>query len=129
MIPTTTGAAKAVSLVLPQLAGKLDGMAVRVPTPNVSLIDLVIESGRATSVEEVNAVMKEAAEGPLKGILEYCDLPLVSKDFNGNPASSIIDALSTTVIGGNMVKVISWYDNEWGYSSRILDLTRYVAAK
>jgi glyceraldehyde 3-phosphate dehydrogenase len=104
-------------------------MAVRVPTPNVSLIDLVIESGRATSVEEVNAVMKEAAEGPLKGILEYCDLPLVSKDFNGNPASSIIDALSTTVIGGNMVKVISWYDNEWGYSSRILDLTRYVAAK
>jgi glyceraldehyde 3-phosphate dehydrogenase len=129
MIPTTTGAAKAVSLVLPQLAGKLDGMAVRVPTPNVSLIDLVIESGRATSVEEVNAVMKEAAEGPLKGILEYCDLPLVSKDFNGNPASSIIDALSTAVIGGNMVKVISWYDNEWGYSSRILDLTRYVAAK
>ncbi|ALC16554.1 glyceraldehyde-3-phosphate dehydrogenase [Desulfuromonas soudanensis] len=129
MIPTTTGAAKAVSLVLPELAGKLDGMAVRVPTPNVSLIDLVIESGRPTSVEEVNAVMKEAAEGPLKGILEYCDLPLVSKDFNGNPASSIIDALSTTVIGGNMVKVISWYDNEWGYSSRILDLTRYVAVK
>ncbi len=129
MIPTTTGAAKAAALVLPQLAGKLDGMAVRVPTPNVSLIDLVFEAGRSTTAEEVNSALKQAAEGPLKGILEYCELPLVSRDFNGNPASSIIDALSTTVIGGNLVKVISWYDNEWGYSSRILDLTRYVAAK
>jgi len=127
MIPTTTGAAKAVALVLPQLKGKLDGMAVRVPTPNVSLIDLVVQTEKDTSVEEVNATLKKHAEGPLKGILEYCDLPLVSKDFNGNSASSIVDALSTAVIGGNMVKVLSWYDNEWGYSNRLLDLARYVA--
>ena len=129
MIPTTTGAAKAVGLVLPQLKGKLDGMAVRVPTPNVSLIDLVVETEKQTTVEEVNAALKAAAEGPLKGILEYCDAPLVSRDFNGNPASSIIDALTTNVIGGNLVKVISWYDNEWGYSNRLLDLVRYVARK
>ncbi|BCR04861.1 glyceraldehyde-3-phosphate dehydrogenase [Desulfuromonas versatilis] len=129
MIPTTTGAAKAASLVLPQLKGKLDGMAVRVPTPNVSLVDLVIEAERDTTEEEVNAVLKKAAEGPLKGILEYCELPLVSRDFNGNPASSVIDALSTKVIGGNMVKVLSWYDNEWGYSSRVFDLVRHVAAR
>jgi glyceraldehyde 3-phosphate dehydrogenase len=129
MIPTTTGAAKAVGLVLPQLKGKLDGMAVRVPTPNVSLIDLVVETERQTSIDEVNAAFKQAADGPLKGILEYCELPLVSRDFNGNPASSIIDAQTTNVIGGNMVKVISWYDNEWGYSNRLLDLVRYVARK
>jgi glyceraldehyde 3-phosphate dehydrogenase len=129
MIPTTTGAAKAAGLVLPQLKGKLDGMAVRVPTPNVSLIDLVVETEKQTTVEEVNAALKAAAEGPLKGILEYCDAPLVSRDFNGNPASSIIDALTTNVIGGNLVKVISWYDNEWGYSNRLLDLVRYVARK
>jgi glyceraldehyde 3-phosphate dehydrogenase len=129
MIPTSTGAAKAVGLVLPQLKGKLDGMAVRVPTPNVSLIDLVVETEKQTTVAEVNAVMKKAAEGPLKGILEYCELPLVSRDFNGNPASSIIDSLTTNVIGGNMVKVISWYDNEWGYSNRLLDLVRYVSRK
>lgn len=129
MIPTTTGAAKAVALVLPQLKGKLDGMAVRVPTPNVSLIDLVVETEKQTTAEEVNAAMKKAAEGPLRGILEYCDLPLVSKDFNGNPASSVVDALTTSVIGGNMVKVLSWYDNEWGYSNRIFDLVRYVARK
>jgi glyceraldehyde 3-phosphate dehydrogenase len=129
MIPTTTGAAKAVGLVLPQLKGKLDGMAVRVPTPNVSLIDLVVETERQTSIDEVNAALKQAADGPLKGILEYCELPLVSRDFNGNPASSIIDAQTTNVIGGNMVKVISWYDNEWGYSNRLLDLVRYVARK
>lgn len=129
MIPTSTGAAKAVGLVLPQLKGKLDGMAVRVPTPNVSLIDLVVETEKQTTVAEVNAVFKKAAEGPLKGILEYCELPLVSRDFNGNPASSIIDSLTTNVIGGNMVKVISWYDNEWGYSNRLLDLVRYVARK
>ncbi|HXV20275.1 MAG TPA: type I glyceraldehyde-3-phosphate dehydrogenase [Desulfuromonadales bacterium] len=129
MIPTTTGAAKAAGLVLPQLKGKLDGMAVRVPTPNVSLIDLVVETEKQTTVEEVNAALKAAAEGSLKGILEYCDAPLVSRDFNGNPASSIIDALTTNVIGGNMVKVISWYDNEWGYSNRLLDLVRYVARK
>jgi glyceraldehyde 3-phosphate dehydrogenase len=129
MIPTTTGAAKAVGLVLPQLKGKLDDMAVRVPTPNVSLIDLVVETERQTSIDEVNAAFKQAADGPLKGILEYCELPLVSRDFNGNPASSIIDAQTTNVIGGNMVKVISWYDNEWGYSNRLLDLVRYVARK
>jgi len=129
MIPTSTGAAKAVGLVLPQLKGKLDGMAVRVPTPNVSLIDLVVETEKQTTVAEVNAVMKKAAEGPLKGILEYCELPLVSRDFNGNPASSIIDSLTTNVIGSNMVKVISWYDNEWGYSNRLLDLVRYVSRK
>jgi len=129
MIPTTTGAAKAVALVLPQLKGKLDGMAVRVPTPNVSLVDLVVETEKQTTAEEVNAAMKKAAEGPLRGILEYCDLPLVSKDFNGNPASSVVDALTTSVIGGNMVKVLSWYDNEWGYSNRIFDLVRYVARK
>jgi glyceraldehyde 3-phosphate dehydrogenase len=127
MIPTSTGAAKAVGLVLPELMGKLDGMAIRVPTPNVSLIDLVVETEKQTTVAEVNAILKKAAEGPLKGILEYCELPLVSRDFNGNPASSIIDALTTNVIGGNMVKVLSWYDNEWGYSNRLLDLTRYVA--
>ncbi len=129
MIPTTTGAAKAVSLVLPQLKGKLDGMAVRVPTPNVSLIDLVVVTEKNTTTEEVNAALQQAAQGPLKGILEYCELPLVSKDFNGNPASSIVDAISTTVIGGNMVKVLSWYDNEWGYSNRIFDLVRHVAGK
>jgi glyceraldehyde 3-phosphate dehydrogenase len=129
MIPTTTGAAKAVSLVLPQLKGKLDGMAVRVPTPNVSLIDLVVLTEKTTSVDEVNATFKEAAQGKLRGILEVCELPLVSRDFNGNPASSIVDAISTAVIGGNMVKVLSWYDNEWGYSSRILDLVRHIARK
>jgi glyceraldehyde 3-phosphate dehydrogenase len=129
MIPTTTGAAKAVALVLPQLKGKLDGMAVRVPTPNVSLVDLVVETEKSTSAEEVNAALKKAAEGPLKGILDYCDQPLVSKDFNGNPASSTVDSLTTSVIGGNMVKVLSWYDNEWGYSNRILDLVKYVAGK
>jgi glyceraldehyde 3-phosphate dehydrogenase len=129
MIPTSTGATKAAGLVLPQLKGKLDGMAVRVPTPNVSLIDLVVETEKHTTVEEVNAALKAAADGPLKGILEYCEAPLVSRDFNGNPASSIIDALTTNVIGGNMVKVISWYDNEWGYSNRLLDLVRYVARK
>ena len=129
MIPTTTGAAKAVSLVLPALKGKLDGMAVRVPTPNVSLVDLVVQTERKTSVDGVNAAMQKAANGPLKGILEYCELPLVSHDFNGNPASSIVDALSTAVIDGTMVKVLSWYDNEWGYSNRILDLARYIAGQ
>jgi len=129
MIPTTTGAAKAVGLVLPQLKGKLDGMAVRVPTPNVSLIDLVVETQRSTTIEEVNATLKEAAGGSLKGILEYCEAPLVSRDFNGTSASSIIDAPSTNVIGGNMVKVLSWYDNEWGYSNRLLDLVVHIARK
>ncbi|MCK4622608.1 MAG: type I glyceraldehyde-3-phosphate dehydrogenase [Desulfuromonadales bacterium] len=129
MIPTTTGAAKAVSLVLPELKGKLDGMAIRVPTPNVSLVDLVVETEKSTSIKEVNAAMKSAAENELKGILEYCDLPLVSKDFNGSAASSIFDSLTTNVIGGNMVKTLAWYDNEWGYSNRIFDLVRYIANK
>ena len=127
MIPTTTGAAKAVALVLPELKGKLDGMAVRVPVPNVSLVDLVVETEKTTSAEEVNKALKAAAEGPLKGILAYCEEPLVSCDFNGNPSSSTVDAAITTVIGGNMVKVLSWYDNEWGYSSRIVDLVKLIA--
>jgi glyceraldehyde 3-phosphate dehydrogenase len=129
MIPTTTGAAKAVSLVLPQLKGKLDGLAVRVPTPNVSLVDLVVTTEKDTSVAEVNAALKAAANGPLKGIMIFCELPLVSRDFNGNPASSIVDSLTTTVIGGNMVKVMAWYDNEWGYSNRVVDLVSYLIAK
>jgi glyceraldehyde 3-phosphate dehydrogenase len=129
MIPTTTGAAKAVSLVLPQLKGKLDGLAVRVPTPNVSLVDLVVTTEKDTSVAEVNAALKAAANGPLKGVLVFCEEPLVSKDFNGNPASSIVDGPTTAVIGGNMVKVMSWYDNEWGYSNRIVDLVKFLIAK
>ena len=129
MIPTTTGAAKAVSLVLPQLKGKLDGLAVRVPTPNVSLVDLVVTTEKETTVAEVNAALKAAANGPLKGVLVFCEEPLVSKDFNGNPASSIVDSLTTAVIGGNMVKVMSWYDNEWGYSNRIVDLVALLIAK
>jgi glyceraldehyde 3-phosphate dehydrogenase len=127
MIPTTTGAAKAVALVLPELKGKLDGLAVRVPVPNVSLVDLVVETEKTTSAEEVNKALKAAADGPLKGILAYCEEPLVSCDFNGNPSSSTVDAATTTVIGGNMVKVMSWYDNEWGYSSRIVDLVKLIA--
>jgi glyceraldehyde 3-phosphate dehydrogenase len=126
MIPTTTGAAKAVGLVLPELKGKLDGMAIRVPTPNVSVVDLVAELGRDVTAKEVNAALKRAAEGPMKGILQYMDEPLVSIDFNGNPHSSIVDALSTKVIEKRMVKVISWYDNEWGYSSRLRDLILYI---
>jgi glyceraldehyde 3-phosphate dehydrogenase len=126
MIPTTTGAAKAVSLVLPELKGKLDGLAIRVPTPNVSLVDLVVEVEKDTTKEEVNMAFKEAAEGKLNGILEYCDKPLVSKDFNGNPRSSIVDAALTYVIDKRMVKVLSWYDNEWGYSCRVVDLCEYI---
>ena len=129
MIPTTTGAAKAVSLVLPELKGKLDGMAVRVPTPNVSLVDLVVETEKPTSIVEINAAMKAAAEGEMKGILDYCELPLVSRDFNGSPASSTFDALTTNVIGGTMVKVLTWYDNEWGCSNRVFDLVLYIASK
>lgn len=127
IIPTTTGAAKAVTLVLPELKGKLNGFAMRVPTPNVSVVDFVAELGTKVSVEEVNAALKEAAEGPLKGIMAYSDLPLVSKDYNGNPHSSIIDGLSTMVIDGNMVKVVAWYDNEWGYSNRVVDLARKIS--
>ena len=129
MIPTTTGAARAVSLVLPELKGKLDGLAIRVPTPNVSLVDLVVEVEKDTSKEEVNMALKEAAEGRLNGILEYCDKPLVSKDFNGNPRSSIVDASLTFVIDKRMVKVLSWYDNEWGYSCRVVDLIEYIVGK
>jgi len=129
MIPTTTGAAKAVSLVLPELKGKLDGLAVRVPTPNVSIVDLTVVTEKEASAEAVNAAMKASADGPMKGILEYCDKPLVSKDFNGNPASSIFDALTTRSIGGTTVKVMSWYDNEWGYSCRVRDLVKFIASK
>lgn len=129
MIPTTTGAAKAVSLVLPELVGKLDGLAIRVPTPNVSMVDLVVETEKQTTTEEVNAALKAAADGPLKGILDFCELPLVSSDFNGCSASSSVDAATTSVIGGNMVKVMSWYDNEWGYSNRIVDLALLMAEK
>ncbi|WP_422659241.1 type I glyceraldehyde-3-phosphate dehydrogenase [Paenibacillus sp. EC2-1] len=129
IIPTTTGAAKAVSLVLPELKGKLNGMSMRVPTPNVSVTDLVVELEKNVTVEEVNAALKEAAEGALKGIMNYSDEPLVSSDYNGDPASSTIDALSTMVIGDNMVKVVSWYDNEWGYSNRVVDLAAYIASK
>lgn len=127
IIPTTTGAAKAVSLVLPELKGKLNGGAMRVPTPNVSLVDLVAELDKDVTAEEVNAAFKEAAEGELKGILAYSDEPLVSKDYNGDPASSTIDALSTMVMEDSMVKVISWYDNESGYSNRVVDLAAYIA--
>ena len=129
MIPTTTGAAKAVSLVLPALKGKLDGLAIRVPTPNVSIVDLVCEVEKDTSKEEVNMAMRQAAEGKLSKVLEYCDKPLVSKDFNGNPKSSIVDADLTTVIEKRLVKVLSWYDNEWGYSCRVVDLIEYIANK
>jgi glyceraldehyde 3-phosphate dehydrogenase len=129
MIPTSTGAAKAVSLVLPELKGKLNGMAVRVPTPNVSIVDLVAELDREVTADEVNSALKAAAEGPLKGILHYSELPLVSTDYNGSPASSSIDSLSTMVLEGNMVKVLSWYDNEVGYSSRVVDLIGYIGQK
>ena len=129
MIPTSTGAAKAVALVLPELEGKLNGMAIRVPTPTVSLVDLTVNVKKSTSTEEVNRVLKEAAEGPLKGILGYEERELVSVDFKGNSHSSTIDSLSTEVIGENLVKVLSWYDNEWGYSSRIVDLVKMVGDK
>jgi len=128
MIPTTTGAAKAVSLVIPELKGRLDGMAIRVPTPNVSVVDLTAELSRNATAEEINAAMKKASEGPMKGYLQYVDEPLVSIDFNHDPASSSFDALSTKVIGGKMAKVLAWYDNEWGYSCRLVDLAKYVSA-
>ena len=126
MIPTTTGAAKAVSLVLPELKGKLDGMAIRVPTANVSVVDLVVTLSKPTDAAQVNAALKAASEGPLKGILGYCAEPLVSIDFNGNPLSSIVDSDCTKVIAGNMVKVISWYDNETGFSHRVVDLIKIL---
>ncbi|CDX01662.1 Glyceraldehyde-3-phosphate dehydrogenase [bioreactor metagenome] len=129
MIPTTTGATKAVELVLPDLKGKLKGLAVRVPTPNVSLIDFVANLSRSTTKEEVNQKLREAAEGSLKGYLAYSELPLVSHDFNGNPHSAIVDGLSTLMLGERMVKVLAWYDNEWGYSNRIVDLVEYIAGQ
>lgn len=125
MIPTTTGAAKAVGLVIPDLKGKLDGLAIRVPTPTVSLVDVVLQTEKETSKEAVNNFLKEAAQGKLKGILTICDQPLVSIDFKGNPASSIVD-IEQTFVMGDMVKVLSWYDNEWGYSCRIVDLIEYM---
>lgn len=129
MIPTTTGAAKAVSLVLPELKGKLDGMAIRVPTPNVSVIDLVATLKKSADVVKVNAALKKASKGALKGILGFSEEPLVSIDFNGNPLSSIVDSSCTKVIGDNMVKVISWYDNEAGFSNRVVDLFKLIATK
>ena len=129
MIPTSTGAAKAVSLVLPELKGKFDGIAVRVPTPNVSVVDVVIELEKQTTTEEVNKALSDAANGALKGILAFETSPLVSTDFRGNPNSSIVDAEYTKVLGGNLLKVLSWYDNEWGYSCRVRDLIKFIAAK
>ncbi|HKQ79840.1 MAG TPA: type I glyceraldehyde-3-phosphate dehydrogenase [Blastocatellia bacterium] len=129
MIPTSTGAAKAVALVLPELKGKFDGIAVRVPTPNVSLVDVVMEVEKETSLEEVNNALKDAANEELKGILAFEEAPLVSTDFKKNSNSSIVDAENTKVIGGNMIKVLSWYDNEWGYSCRVRDLIKFLASK
>ena len=129
MIPTTTGAARAVGLVLPHLKGKLDGMSIRVPTPNVSVVDLVAEVEKDATAETINAALKEAADGPMQGILKYCEEPCVSIDFSGNPYSSILDAAITKVLGGKLVKILSWYDNEMGYSSRIKDLILYIDSK
>ncbi|HEX8891597.1 MAG TPA: type I glyceraldehyde-3-phosphate dehydrogenase [Pyrinomonadaceae bacterium] len=129
MIPTSTGAAKAVALVLPELKGKFDGISVRVPTPNVSLVDVVIEVERETTGEEVNKALKDAANEELKGILAFSEEPLVSTDFRKNSNSSIVDAEYTKVIGGNLVKILSWYDNEWGYSCRVRDLIKFIAGK
>jgi glyceraldehyde 3-phosphate dehydrogenase len=130
IIPTTTGAAKALALVIPELKGKFDGFALRVPTPTVSIVDFVAEMEKETSVEEINAAFKAAAaEGPMKGFLGYSDEPLVSMDYKGDPRSSIVDGLSTMVIGGTMVKVVAWYDNEWAYSVRVCDLAKLMADK
>ena len=129
MIPTTTGAAKATGLVLPAVAGRIDGMALRVPTSDVSIVDVVVEVEQDTTAEEVNAAFRDAASGALQGILDVSDEPLVSIDYRGNPFSSIVDSLSTSVMSGRMVKVLSWYDNEWGYSNRVVDLVRYVGER
>jgi glyceraldehyde 3-phosphate dehydrogenase len=128
MIPTSTGAAKAIGLVLPELKGKLDGTAIRVPTPNVSLTCLTAHVGRHTDRDEVNKAFKEAAEGPLRGILQFEERPLVSIDFTGNSHSSILDAAQTQVVGGDLVEVQSWYDNEWGFSNRMVDLMRIASS-
>jgi len=129
IIPTTTGAARVVGVVIPELQGKLHGIALRVPTSVVSIVDFVADLDREVTAEEVNHAFQRAAEGELKGIVEYCDEPLVSSDFKGNSASAIFDSLSTMVIDGNMVKVLAWYDNEWGYSCRLADLAAYIASK
>ncbi len=129
MIPTSTGAAKAIGLVIPELKGKMNGIAIRVPTPDVSIVDLTVELEKPATKEEINAAYKKAASGPLGNYLEYTELPLVSRDFIGNPKSCIFDALSTDVIDGTFAKVFGWYDNEWGYSSRVVDLVAYIAAK
>jgi glyceraldehyde 3-phosphate dehydrogenase len=126
IIPTTTGAARAVTLVIPELAGRLHGLAFRVPVPTVSVVDFVADLNKEVTTEKVNQALQTAAEGPMSGILQYCQEELVSTDFKGNPASSIVDAPSTMVIGGNMVKVLAWYDNEWGYSCRLADLATYI---
>ena len=129
MIPTSTGAAKAVALVLPELKGKFDGISVRVPTPNVSLVDVVMDVEKETSAEAVNRALKDAANEDLRGILQFCEEPLVSSDFKGNSNSSIVDSEYTKVVGGHLVKILSWYDNEWGYSCRVRDLVKYIAGK
>ncbi len=129
LIPTSTGAARAVGLVLPELAGKLDGIAIRVPTSNVSVVDLVAEIDRDATGKQINEAFRKAAEGPMRGVLDVCDEPLVSIDFLGNPHSSIVDALNTKVLEGNLVKVLSWYDNEWGYANRVVDVAEMIAAK
>jgi glyceraldehyde 3-phosphate dehydrogenase len=129
MIPTSTGAAKAIYLAIPELKGKLDGIAIRVPTPNVSLVDLTVELGKNATAEDINGAFRQAAAGPMKGILDVTDEELVSVDFRGNPHSSIVDAPLTKVVDGNLAKVFSWYDNEWGFSNRMKDLIRYMASR
>jgi glyceraldehyde 3-phosphate dehydrogenase len=129
IVPTSTGAAKAIGLVMPELKGKLHGLSLRVPTSTVSVVDLVVDLKKNASVESINGALKESAEGQLKGILAFCDEPLVSSDFRGNAASSIIDGLSTVTLEGKMAKVLSWYDNEWGYSCRVADLAKLMVAK
>jgi glyceraldehyde 3-phosphate dehydrogenase len=129
MIPTSTGAAKAIYLAIPELKGKLDGVAIRVPTPNVSLVDLTVELGKNATAEDLNGAFRKAAAGPMKGVLEVTDEELVSVDFRGNPHSSIVDAPLTKVVDGNLAKVFSWYDNEWGFSNRMKDLIRYMASR
>jgi glyceraldehyde 3-phosphate dehydrogenase len=129
IVPTSTGAARAIGLVMPELKGKLHGLSLRVPTSTVSVVDLVADLKQSASAETLNQALKQAAEGKLKGILAYCNEPLVSSDFRGNPASSIVDGLSTVVLEGKMAKVLSWYDNEWGYSCRVGDLATLMAEK
>ncbi|MEW6447692.1 MAG: type I glyceraldehyde-3-phosphate dehydrogenase [Bacillota bacterium] len=129
IIPSTTGAAKAIGRVLPELDGRLNGLAFRVPVPNVSVVDLVVELATPVTVTEVNQALKKAAEADLRGIMDYNELPLISQDYNGNPHSCIVDGLSTMVVGENMVRVVAWYDNEWGYVNRVADLAEYIAEK